>query len=111
MEELIKTGDEIGKKLCESCIKFCEQKKDMLSLLKGGENDRGYNDELESIIQQIDDEDQESKIKIIKEGEEKEKMIYNKYKSFTIFEHNQSEIMKEKIKKDIMNSINTLILK
>ena len=68
MEELIKTGDEIGKKLCESCIKFCEQKKDMLSLLKGGENDRGYNDELESIIQQIDDEDQESKIKIIKEG-------------------------------------------
>ena len=106
------SGNNIEKKLIDSSIEFLGQKKQMEYLRDEGENDATYNDQLESMIQQILDEDEESKMKIINEGEQREKILNDKYiNSIDTFQNHKMEMLKEKLKLDVTKAVNSFVLK
>ena len=106
------SGNNIEKKLIDSSIEYLGQKKQMEYLRDEGENDPTYNDQLESMIQQILDEDEESKIKIINEGEQREKILNDKYiNSIDTFQNHKMEMLKEKLKLDVTKAVNSFVLK
>jgi hypothetical protein len=106
------SGNNIEKKLIDSSIEFLGQKKQMEYLRDESENDATYNDQLESMIQQILDEDEESKMKIINEGEQREKILNDKYiNSIETFQNHKMEMLKEKLKLDVTKAVNSFVLK
>ena len=105
-------GNFIEKKLIDSSLEFYGQKTQMEYLLNGGENDKTYNDQLESMIQQIGDEEEKTKQKILKEGEERVHILNNKYlNSFDTFHSHKLDMLKEKLKLDVTKSVNSIVLK
>ena len=105
-------GNFIEKKLIDSSLEFYNQKTQMEYLLNGGENDKTYNDQLESMIQQIGDEEEKTKQKILKEGEERVNILNNKYlNSFDIFHSHKLDMLKEKLKLNVTKSVNSIVLK
>lgn len=106
------SGNIIETKLISSSIEFLEQRKQM-EFLHDEENDsnENYNDQLESMIQQITDEEEESRMKIINEGILREKKLNEKYiNSINNFENHKLEMLKEKLKLDVTKAVNSIIL-
>jgi hypothetical protein len=112
-KDYTESGNDIEKKLCESALNFYGQEKEMEYLLNNGEeNDETYNDQLESMIQQIQDETEEARLKIIKEGEQKAKILNDKYiNSLENIHNHKLDILKEKLKLEVTKSINSFVLK
>ena len=112
-KDYIESGNDIEKKICESALNFYGQEKEMEYLLNNGEeNDETYNDQLESMIQQIQDETEEARLKIIKEGERKAKILNDKYiNSLENIHNHKLDILKEKLKLEVTKSINSFVLK
>ena len=80
IKDYTESGNDLEKKLCESAVEFYGKEKQYDYLLNEEENDgENYKNELESIVQQIQDESEEAKLKIIKEGEQKAKKLNDKY--------------------------------
>ena len=105
-------GNQAEKKFCESAVNSYNQQKEMEYLLNGDENDETYNDQIESMIQQIKDEDEEAELKIIKEAQQKEKILIDKYiTSIENIHYHKLDMLKEKIKLEVTKSINSIILK
>jgi hypothetical protein len=112
IKDYTESGSDLEKKLCESAVNFYGQEKEMEYLLNSGENDETYNDQLESMIQQIQDESEEAKLKIIKEGEQKAKKLNDKYiNSLENIHFHKLDILKEKLKLEITKSVNSIVLK
>ena len=113
IKDYTQSGNDIEKKLCESAIKFYGQEKEMEYLLNSGEeNDETYNDQLESMVQQIKDEEKEAELKIIKEGEQNAKKLNDKYiSSLENIHHHKLDIVKEKLKLEVTKSVNSIIFK
>ena len=81
-------------------------------LRDGSENDETYNDQIESMIQQITDEEEESKMRVIKEGEQREKILNDKYiNSIDNFPSHKLDMLKEKLKLDVTKAVNSFVLK
>jgi hypothetical protein len=112
IKDYTESGSNLEQKLCESAVNFYGQEKEMEYLLNSGENDETYNDQLESMIQQIQDESEEAKLKIIKEGEQKAKKLNDKYiNSLENIHFHKLDILKEKLKLEITKSVNSIVLK
>ena len=113
IKDYTESGNDIEKKLCESAIKFYGQEKEMEYLLNSGEeNDETYNDQLESMVQQIKDEEKEAELKIIKEGEQNAKKLNDKYiSSLENIHHHKLDILKEKLKLEVTKSVNSIVFK
>ena len=61
IKDYTESGNDLEKKICESAVKFFGQEKEMEYLLNNGEeNDETYNDQLKSMVQQIQDEGKEA---------------------------------------------------
>ena len=112
IKDYTESGSSLEQKLCESAVNFYGQEKEMEYLLNSGENDETYNDQLESMIQQIQDESEEAKLKIIKEGEQKAKKLNDKYiNSLENIHFHKLDILKDKLKLEITKSVNSIVLK
>jgi len=112
IKDYTESGSDIEKKLCESAVNFYGQEKEMEYLLNGEGNDETYNDQLESMVQQIQDESEEAKLKIIKEGEKKAKKLNDKYiNSLENVHHHKLDLLKEKLKLEVTKSVNSIVLK
>ena len=113
IKDYTESGNDIEKKLCESAIKFYGQEKEMEYLLNTGEeNDETYNDQLESMVQQIKDEEKEAELKIIKQGEQNAKKLKDKYiSSLENIHHHKLDILKEKLKLEVTKSVNSIVFK
>ena len=112
IKDYTESGKIIEKKLCESAINSYNQQKEMEYLLNGDESDENYNDQLQSMIQQIKDEQSESELKILKEGEQREKILNEKYiNSINNFHYHKLDMLKEKLKLEVTKSVNSIILK
>ena len=106
------SGNDVEKKFCESAVNSYNQQKEMEYLLNGDENDETYNDQIESMIQQIKDEEEEAELKIFKEAEQREKILNDKYiNSINNFHNHKLELLKEKLKLEVTKSVNSIILK
>ena len=105
-------GNLIEKKLIDTSLEYYDQRTQMEYLMNGGDNDETYNDQLQSMLQQIADEEEESKLKILKEGEQRVNILNEKYmNSIDNFHIHKLEMLKEKLKLDITKSINSIVLK
>ena len=113
IKDYTQSGNDIEKKLCESALKFYGQEKEMEYLLNNGEeSDETYNDQLESMVQQIKDEEKEAELKIIKEGEQNAKKLNDKYiSSLENIHYHKLDILKEKLKLEVTKSVNSIIFK
>ena len=112
VKDYTESGNNIEKKLIDSSLEFYKQKTQMEYLLNGEENDETYNDQIESMIQQINDEEEEAKMKILKEGEQKVNILNDKYlNSIEIFNTHKMILLKEKLKLDVTKSVNSIVLK
>ena len=115
IKDYIENGNIIEKKLIDSSTESNEQKKQM-EFLKGSSGDEKYNEEIESMLQQIMDEEEEAKIKIIKEAEYREKILSDKYINNNINSMDNSlnhriDMLKEKLKLEVTKAVNSIILK
>ena len=112
IKDYTESGNDLEKKLCESAVNFYGQEKEMEYLINGEENDETYNDQLESMVQQIQDESEEARLKFIKEGEQKAKKLNDKYiNSLENIHHHKLDILKEKLKLEVTKSVNSIVLK
>ena len=114
IKDYTESGNLIEKKLIEFSIESYNQIKQMEYLRDGNDNegDETYNDQIESMIQQIQDEEEESKFKVIKEGEQREKILNDKYiYSIDNFQCHKLDMLREKLKLDITTAVNSIVLK
>jgi len=112
VKDYIDIGNQAEKKFCESAVNSYNQQKEMEYLLNGDENDETYNDQIESMIQQIKDEEEEAELKIFKEAEQREKILNDKYiNSINNFHNHKLELLKEKLKLEVTKSVNSFVLK
>ncbi len=112
IKDYTESGSYLETKLCESAVNFYGQEKEMEYLLNTGENDENYNAQLESMVQQIQDESEEAKLKIIKEERQKAKKLNDKYiNSLENIHYHKLEILKEKLKLEVTKSVNSIVLK
>ena len=112
INDYTKSGNIIEEKLIDSSIEFLGQRKQMEYLHDLNDDDNeNYNDQLESMIQQINDEEEESNMKIINEGRQRETKLNDKYiNSINNFENHKLEMLKEQLKLDITKAVNSIIL-
>ena len=112
IKDYTENGNIIEKKIIEIALECYNQKKQMEYLRDGSENDETYNDQIESMIQQITDEEEESKMRVIKEGEQREKILNDKYiNSIDNFPSHKLDMLKEKLKLDVTKAVNSFVLK
>ena len=113
VKDYTESGNILEKKLIDSSIEYYGQRTQMQFLKDGSGNDKTYNDQLESMIQQIIVEEENSKTEIINEGVERQKILNDKYINSinNNFQSHKLEMLKEKLKLDITKAINSYILK
>ena len=113
IKDYTQSGNDIEKKLCDSALETFDEEKKMEYLLNNGEeNDEEYNIQLESMIQQYQDEREEARLKIIKEGEQKAKMLNDKYiNSLENIHNHKLDLLKEKLKLEVTKSVNSIVFK
>ena len=112
VKDYTENGNCLEKKLIDASLEFYDQKTQMEYLMNGSDNDETYNDQLQSMLQQIADEEEESKLKIFKEWEQRFNILNEKYlNSIDNFHIHKLEMLKEKLKLDITKSINSIVLK
>ena len=105
------SGNIIETKLISSSIEFLEQRRQMEFLHDENDGDENYNDQLESMIQQINDEEEESRMKIINEGIQREAKLNDKYiNSINNFENHKLDMLKENLKLDVTKAVNSIVL-
>ena len=112
IKEYTESGNDLEKKLCESAMEFFENEKqiEILYKLNGGENDQSYNIQLEGALEQVQDESEEAKLKIIKKAEEKAKKLNDKYiNSLENIQHHKLDMLKERLKLEVTKSVNSIV--
>ena len=79
-------------------------------LLSGGENDDGYNEQINSIIKSLKEDCIKEKEKILKDNNEKLKKINDKYIK-ELSNNNGINLIQEKFKLDLTNILSNVIFK
>ena len=114
VDDFVKCGNEFEKKFCDNSIDYFKQKKEMESLIKiqDEEDNNEYNEQLKKALDELLEEEQDKKNKIIEEGMNKVENLNNKYSDIDKINSKHSiNIIKEKLKLDIIKSLNSCVLK
>jgi len=102
--------NKLNKKLIDNSTNYITQEKEMEFLLSGGENDDGYNDQINSIIKSLKEDHKKDNEKILKENNEKLKKINDKYLN-ELSNNNGINLIQEKFKLDLTNILSNVIFK
>ena len=114
VDDYVNCGNEFEKKLCENSIDYFKQKKEMESLIKVQDDDdnNDYNEQIKNALEEVKEEEQEKKNKIIDEGIDKVEKLNEKYSDIDKINNKHSiNIIKEKMKLDVIKSLNSFVLK
>ena len=113
VDDYVKCGNEFEKKLYDNTIDYFKQKKEMESLIKVQDEDNNdYNEQINKALEEVKEEEQDKKNKIINEGINRVDKLNDKY--FDIDKLNNKHninMIKEKLKLDVIKSLNSFILK
>ena len=102
--------NKLNKNLIENSTNYITQEKEMEFLLAGGDNDDGYNDQINSIIKSLKEDCIKDKEKILKENNDKLKKINDKYLN-ELSNNNGINLIQEKFKLDLTNILSNIIFK
>ena len=114
VDDFVKCGNEFEKKFCDNSVDYFKQKKEMESLIKiqDEEDNNEYNEQLKKTLEELLEEEQDKKNKIIDEGMNKLEKLNNKYSDIDKINSKHSiNMIKEKLKLDVIKSLNTCVLK
>ena len=113
VDDYAKCGNEFEKKLYDNTIDYFKQKKEMESLIKVQDEDNNdYNEQINKALEEVKEEEQDKKNKIINEGINRVDKLNDKY--FDIDKLNNKHninMIKEKLKLDVIKSLNSFVLK
>ena len=113
VDDYVKCGNEFEKKLYDNTIDYFKQKKEMESLIKVQDEDNNdYNEQINKALEEVKEEEQDKKNKIINEGMNRVDKLNDKY--FDIDKLNNKHninMIKEKLKLDVIKSLNSFVLK
>ena len=113
VDDYVKCGNEFEKKLYDNTIDYFKQKKEMESLIKVQDEDNNdYNEQINKALEEVKEEEQDKKNKIINEGINRVDKLNDKY--FDIDKLNNKHninLIKEKLKLDVIKSLNSFVLK
>ena len=113
VDDYVKCGNEFEKKLYDNTIDYFKQKKEMESLIKVQDEDNNdYNEQINKAPEEVKEEEQDKKNKIINEGINRVDKLNDKY--FDIDKLNNKHninMIKEKLKLDVIKSLNSFVLK
>jgi len=103
---------ELTQTLMDSAVNYINQEKEMEFLLNS-DSDESYKKEIGTIVQQLKDEENVTKQKLIVENNEKIEKLNDKYMGTlnTIQSGHELEMLKERFKLDTTKSLNTLVFK
>ena len=103
---------ELTQTLMDSAVNYINQEKEMEFLLNS-DSDKSYKKEIGTIVQQLEDEENVTKQKLIVENNEKIEKLNDKYMGTlnTIQSGHELEMLKERFKLDTTKSLNTLVFK
>ena len=104
--------NELTQTLMDSAVNYINQEKEMEFLLNS-DSDESYKKEISTIVQQLKDEENITKEKLISENNEKVEKLNDKYMGTlnTIQSGHDLEMLKERFKLDTTKSLNTLVFK
>ena len=116
VDEYTKCGKEYEKKLYDNSVEFFNQRKEMESLINvEDDNDKennNYNEQIKKAVEELKDEELEERNKILIEGKEKVDKLNDKYFNIEQINDDHSiDIIKEKLKLDVIKSLNSFVLK
>ena len=113
VDDYVKCGNEFEKKLYDNTIDYFKQKKEMESLIKVQDEDNNdYNEQINKALEEVKEEEQDKKNNIINEGINRVDKLNDKY--FDIDKLNNKHninMIKEKLKLDVIKSLNSFVLK
>ena len=113
VDDYVKCGNEFEKKLYDNTIDYFKQKKEMENLIKVQDEDNNdYNEQINKALEEVKEEEQDKKNKIINEGINRVDKLNDKY--FDIDKLNNKHninMIKEKLKLDVIKSLNSFVLK
>ena len=113
VDDYAKCGNEFEKKLYDNTIDYFKQKKEMENLIKVQDEDNNdYNEQINKALEEVKEEEQDKKNKIINEGINRVDKLNDKY--FDIDKLNNKHninMIKEKLKLDVIKSLNSFVLK
>ena len=102
--------NKLNKNLIENSTNYITQEKEMEFLLAGGDNDDGYNEQINSIIKSLKEDCAKDKEKILKDNNEKLKKINDKYIK-ELSNNNGINLIQEKFKLELTNILSNVIFK
>ena len=104
--------NELTQTLMDSAVNYINQEKEMEFLLNS-DSDESYKKEIGTIVQQLKDEENVTKEKLIAENNEKIEKLNDKYMGTlnAIQSGHELEMLKERFKLDTTKSLNTLVFK
>ena len=114
VDDYTKCGEEYEKKLLDNSIEFFNQRKEMESLINVKEdNERhNYNEQIKKAIEELKNEENTERNKIIEEGVDKGNKLNSKYDNVEkINNEHYINIIKEQLKLDVIKSLNSFVLK
>ena len=118
VDDYTKCGKEYEKKLYNNSVDFFNQRKEMESLINVEEdndkenNDYNYNEQIKKAVEELKDEELEERNKILIEGKDKVDKLNDKYFNIEQINDDHSiDIIKEKLKLDVIKSLNSFVLK
>jgi hypothetical protein len=113
LDDYCKCGEEFEKKLYDNSIEFFNQKKELESLLKiDDEDNTNYNDQIKKAVEELKKEENDERDKILEEGSDKVDKLNEKYDNIKkLNDDHYLDIIKEKLKLDVMKSLNSNVFK
>ena len=113
LDDYGKCGEEFEKKLYDNSIEFFNQKKELESLLKiDDEDNTNYNDQIKKAVEELKKEENDERDKILEEGSDKVDKLNEKYDNIKkLNDDHYLDIIKEKLKLDVMKSLNSYVFK
>ena len=113
VDDYVKCGNEFEKKLYDNTIDYFKQKKEMESLIKVQDEDNNdYNEQINKALEEVKEEEQDKKNKIINEGMNRVDKLNDKYfDNDKLNNKHNINIIKEKLKLDVIKSLNSFVLK
>ena len=118
VDDYTKCGKEYEKKLYDNSVEFFNQRKEMESLINVEDdndkenNNNNYNEQIKKAVEELKDEELEERNKILIEGKDNVDKLNDKYFNIEQLNDDHSiDIIKEKLKLDVIKSLNSFVLK
>ena len=114
VDDYTKCGEEYEKKLLDNSIEFFNQRKEMESIINVKEDSgrSNYNEQIKKAVEELKNEENAEKNKIIEEGVDKVNKLNSKYDNVEkINNEHYINIIKEQLKLDVIKSLNSFVLK